>query len=72
MKNCCLLYLLHDLPYYRSIWCVEQFSFEQRFDSSPHNAGQRVGLQSVDQISTKRSCGSEKEPRTQSLSNIIL
>lgn len=53
------LYLFHDVSYRRSVRCVQQFSNEQWFDSSPHNARQGVGLQTVDQTFTEWSCTEE-------------
>lgn len=58
------LYLFHDLLNCRSVWCVQQFSNEQRFYSSPHNARQRVGFQSLDQTFTEWSCMEEKTDQT--------
>lgn len=57
------LYLFHDLLYCRSVWCVQQFSNKQRFYSSPYNAGQRVGLQTLDQTFTEWSCMEERTKR---------
>lgn len=65
-----LLYLFHNLLDCRSVGCVEEFSYEQRFDSSPHNARQRVGLQRLDQIFTEGSCRKQKTRQAgQSLNN---
>lgn len=55
------LYLFHDLLDCRGVWRVQEFSNEQRFDSSPNDAGQRVGLQTLNQTFTEWSCWEEKE-----------
>ena len=61
LSNTLMLYLFHDLFYCRCVWCVQQFSNKERFDSSPHNARQGVGLQTLDQTFTERSCKAGKK-----------